>query len=68
VYRRANLSRTFVLVVALLLTAVPTGVFAREFCLCNAEQAGPRFDRTNVALIEPVTPLLVWRHRKTERI
>jgi hypothetical protein len=31
VYRRANLSRTFVLVVALLLTAVSTGAFAREF-------------------------------------
>jgi hypothetical protein len=31
VYRRADLSRTFVLVVALLLTAVSTGAFAREF-------------------------------------
>jgi hypothetical protein len=31
VYRRADLSRTFVLVVALLLTADSTGVFAREF-------------------------------------
>jgi hypothetical protein len=31
VYCRANLSRTFVLVVALLLTAVSTGAFAREF-------------------------------------
>ena len=30
-YRRADLSRTFVLVVALLLTAVSTGAFAREF-------------------------------------
>jgi hypothetical protein len=30
VYRRADLSRTFVLVVALLLTAVSTGAFARE--------------------------------------
>jgi hypothetical protein len=32
VYRRADLSRTFVLVVALLLAAVSTGAFAREFC------------------------------------
>jgi hypothetical protein len=31
VYRRADLWRTFVLVVALLLTAVSTGAFAREF-------------------------------------
>jgi hypothetical protein len=31
VYRRANLSRTFVLVGALLLTAVSTGAVAREF-------------------------------------
>jgi hypothetical protein len=31
VYRRAGLSRTFVLVVALLLAAVSTGAFAREF-------------------------------------
>jgi hypothetical protein len=31
VYRRADLWRTFVLVVALLLAAVSTGVFAREF-------------------------------------
>jgi hypothetical protein len=31
VYRRADLSRTFVLVVALLLTAVSTGAFACEF-------------------------------------
>jgi len=31
VYRRADLWRTFVLVVALLVTAVSTGAFAREF-------------------------------------
>jgi hypothetical protein len=31
VYRRADLSRTFVLVGALLLTAVSTGALAREF-------------------------------------
>jgi len=68
VYRRADLSRTTVLVVALLLTAVPTGASARKFCACNAEQAGPGFDRTNVALIGAVTPLLVCRHCTTERI
>lgn len=71
-YRRADLSRTFVLVVSLLLTAVSTGASAREFyALFNAEQAeigATGFDRTIVALIGPVTPLLVCRHRKTERI
>jgi hypothetical protein len=40
VYRRASLSRTFVLVVALLLTAVSMGVFARGF-----PAADPRNDR-----------------------
>ena len=35
-YRRADLSRTFVLVVALLLTAVSTGAFAREFRIADA--------------------------------
>jgi hypothetical protein len=88
-----------VLVVALLLTAVPTGVFAREFCatapqggrhlilaalrsvcpggLSHVSQLGSEqeqtgtgaidLDRTNVALIGTMTPLLVWRHRRTER-
>jgi hypothetical protein len=102
VYCRADLSRTTVPVVALLLATVSTGVFAREFCALhpqsgsdlqggslpitpkalhggpasgvfhihpfNAEQAGTGLDRTNVALIGPVTPLLVCRHRRTERI
>ena len=101
-YCRADLSRTTVLVVALLLTAVSTGASAREFCALhpqggsdlqggshpispkalhggpasgvfhihpfNAEQVGTGFDRTNVALIGPVTPVLVCRHRRTERI
>ena len=104
-YCRAELSRTFVLVVALWLTAVSTGASAREFCApdprsgsgpqdgshpitpkalrvgpasgvfhiyqLNAEQAeigATGFDRTNVALIGAVTPLLVCRHRRTERI
>jgi hypothetical protein len=98
VYRRANLSRTFVLVVALLLAAVSTGAFAREFSASDhqggshpalkglgslypgalfhigqsgAEQTGTGatgLDRTIVALIGRMTPLLVWRHCRTERI
>jgi hypothetical protein len=39
VYRRADLWRTFVLVVALLLTAVSTGAFARGF-LASDPQPG----------------------------
>ena len=39
-YRRVDLWRTFVLVVALLLTAVSTGAFAREFCASD-----PQFGR-----------------------
>ena len=35
-YRRADLSRSFVLVVALLLTAVSTGAFARDFRIPDA--------------------------------
>jgi hypothetical protein len=45
VYRRANLSRTLVLVVALLLTAVSTGVFARGF-----PAADPRNDRHRIEM------------------
>jgi hypothetical protein len=90
VYRRADLSRTIVLVVALLLAAVPTGVLARGCCATDPDDgshpngvfhissfgtereqtgavaAGP--GRTNVALIGTTTPLLVWRHRRTERM
>ena len=36
-YRCADLSRTFVLVVALLLTAVSTGAFARKFCAVDPQ-------------------------------
>ena len=36
-YRRVDLWRTFVLVVALLLTAVSTGAFAREFCASDPQ-------------------------------
>ncbi len=38
-YRRADLSRTFGLVVALLLAAVSTGAFAREFCSFDPQYA-----------------------------
>jgi hypothetical protein len=98
VYCRADLSRTAVLVVALLLAAVSTAAFAREICVSDPrggshpapealrglnpgshisrsgaeqERSGSgaiRLDRTNVALIRTMTPLLVWRHRNTERI
>ena len=74
-YRRADLSRTTVLVVALLLAAVSAGAFAREFCASDSqarhlgtEQEQMRtgaigLNRTNVALIGTITPLLVGRHR-----
>ncbi|KRR20636.1 hypothetical protein CQ14_11560 [Bradyrhizobium lablabi] len=92
-YRRANLSRVFVLVVALWLTAVSTGALARESGaadpwsevhridgfqsrLSGAENetlerprsGAPDLNRTNVALIEPMAPLLVGPLRKMERI
>jgi hypothetical protein len=93
VYRRADLWRTFVLVVALLFTAVSTGAFAREFC-----GSGPHYERhpvdtfhsrrlgvekdafdhirtaatgpnrTIVALIGTMAPLLVARLRRVEWI
>jgi hypothetical protein len=44
VYRRADLSRSFVLVVALLLTAVSTGAFAREFCGSGPQCEGHPID------------------------
>lgn len=75
---RADLSRTVVLVVALLLAADTTGAVAREFrtgdprsFAAKREQSGTDIagpDRTNVALNRTITPLLVWRHRETERI
>jgi hypothetical protein len=92
VYRRANLSRVFVLVVALLLTAVSTGALAREsgiadtrseVCridgfqsrLSGAERTlertrtgAPDLNRTNVALIGTMAPLLVGPLRNMERI
>ncbi|MCA6119786.1 hypothetical protein J6524_33660 [Bradyrhizobium sp. WSM 1738] len=98
-YCRANLSRTIVLVVALLLTAISTGAFARENCASDPQGSRSTFqalrssypsgvfhvsqlaaeqeqiqtgatgpDRTNVALIGTITPLLVWRLCKVERI
>jgi len=93
VYRRANLSRVFVLVVALLLTAVSTGALARESGIADPRSEVCRIDgfqsrlfgaenetleqtrsrapdpnRTNVALIGTVAPLLVGRLRNMERI
>jgi hypothetical protein len=89
VYRRADLWRTFVLVVALLLAAVSTGVFAREFrtadpqserhpidAFLGAEQdareqirtsAADR-NRTIVALIGTLPPVLIARLCRVERI
>ena len=91
-YRRADLSRTFVLVVALLLTAVSTGAFARESRpdpqneshpidafqsgrtgaekegLAHIRTGAADLNRTNVALIRTMAPLLVGRLRRVERI
>ena len=92
-YRRADLSRTFVLVVALLLAAVSTGAFAREFGIPDPQNEGHPIDmfhsrrpgaekealahvrtgaigvnRTNVALIGTMTPVLSVRLRRMERI
>jgi len=93
VYRRADLSRTFVLVVALLLAAVSTGAFARELRI--PDRQGERhlidpfhsrhfgaekephenikisvadLDRTKFALIGTMTPVLIVRLRRVERI
>jgi hypothetical protein len=93
VYRRADLSRTFVLVVALLLAAASTGAFAREFRFPDAQgerhlidpfhsrhfgaEKEPHghlkigaadLDRTIVALIGAMTPVLIVRLRRVERI
>jgi hypothetical protein len=93
VYRRADLSRTFVLVVALLLTAISTGAFAREFRIpdpqherhpidvlhCRwpgAEKEALAHVRTgasdpngaNLASIGTMTPVLIVRLRRVERI
>ena len=92
-YRRADLSRTFVLVVALLLTAVSTGAFAREFRIPDPQNEGHPTDtfqsgrlgaekealehirtgaadlnRTKFALLGTMTPLLIGRLRRVERI
>ncbi|UPJ49407.1 hypothetical protein IVB30_41900 [Bradyrhizobium sp. 200] len=92
-YRRADLWRTFVLVVALLLTAVSTGAFAREFraadpqderhpidalhsrrfgaekdALEHIRTGAADLDRTNVALIRTMMPVLIAPLRRVERI
>jgi len=93
VYRRADLSGTLVLVVALLLAAVSTGAFAREFCgfdpryarhpiemfhssplgaekdgLEHIKTGAADLNRTIVALIGTMTPLLIGRLGRVERI
>ena len=92
-YRRADLSRTFVLVVALLLTAVSTGAFAREFRIpdphnerhpidaFHSRRLGPEkealaqistgaadLNRTKFALLGTMTPPLLRRLRRVDRI
>jgi hypothetical protein len=93
VYRRADLSRTFVLVVALSLTAFSTGAFARELRIPDSQGERHLIDRfhsrhfgagkephehirisvaglnrTIVALIGTMTPVLIVRLRRVERI
>ena len=92
-YRRAELSRTFVLVVALLLTAVSTGAFACEFRIPDRQNERHPIDahhsrrlgagkealepirtgaadlnRTKFALLGTMTPLLIGRLRRVDRI
>ena len=92
-YRRADLWRSFVLVVALLLTAVSTSAFAREFRGPGLQKERHQFDafhsrwlaaeqdpleiistgaialdRTIVALIGTMPPVLIARLRRVELI
>ena len=92
-YRRADLSRTVVLVVALLLAAVSTSAFARELRIPDSRGERHLIDqfhsrhfgagkephqhirigvadlnRTIVALIGAMTPVLIVRLRRVERI
>jgi hypothetical protein len=92
VYRRAELWRTLPLVVALLFTAVSTGIFARERAAGPPIESQPRLqalrdlagsaaerdglehiragaiylNRTNVALIGTMAPVLIARLRRVE--
>jgi hypothetical protein len=91
VYRRADLWRTFVPVVALLITAVSTGAFAREFLVSGPQgerhsieafrsrhfaaekeplehikTGATDLNRTMVALIETVPPVLIARLGRVE--
>jgi hypothetical protein len=93
VYRRAELSRTFVLVVALLLATVSTGTFARALRIPDPQGARHPTDpvhsrhfgaekepheqikigaadlnRIIVGLIGAITPVLIVRLRRVERI
>ena len=92
-FRRADLSRTFVLVVALSLAAVSTSAFARQLRIPDSQGerhlinqfhsrhfgAGKEphehirigvadLNRTIVALIGTMTPVLIVRLRRVERI
>jgi len=60
VYRRVDLWRTFVLVVALLLTAVSTGAFAREFCASDAQ-----FGRDPIDTFQPGAEAGALEHIRT---
>jgi hypothetical protein len=68
VYRRAELSRTFVLVVALLLTAVSTGAFACESRIPDPQKGAADLNRTKFALLGTMTPELIGRLRRVDRI
>ena len=92
-YRRVDLWRTFVLVVALLLTAVSTSAFACEFRIPDPQSerhpidalhsrglgaekeafehirtAAADLNRTKFALLGTMTPLLIGRLRRVDRI
>ena len=92
-YSRADLSRTFVPVVALLLTAVSTGAFACEFRIPDRQNERHPIDalhsrrlgaekealehiragaadlnRTKFALLGTMTPELIGRLRRVDRI
>ena len=92
-YRCADLWRTFVLVVALLITAVSTGAFAREFLVSGPQGERHPIDpfpsrhfaaekeplehiktgaadlnRTKFALLGTMTPELIGRLRRVDRI
>jgi hypothetical protein len=68
VYRRADLWRTFVPVVALLLTAASTGAFACEFRSPDANTGAASLSHIKYALIRTVTPPSAGQFRGVGRI